>query len=124
NNGNGTECEVRGCMDCHSSRTARLSIHAEVLRARRNAGCGQRLRIAGGLSLGDSPLSLEAHVNMAYNQHTLPKGVYSLLLTPYQSSGEIDYSAYERYVDWQLSHSPQALFAACGSSELLHLTAD
>ncbi len=61
---------------------------------------------------------------MAYNQHTLPKGVYSLLLTPYQSSGEIDYSAYERYVDWQLSHSPQALFAACGSSELLHLTAD
>ncbi|WP_214629100.1 dihydrodipicolinate synthase family protein [Paenibacillus agaridevorans] len=52
------------------------------------------------------------------------KGVYSLLLTPFHESGEIDYATYERYVDWQLSQQPQALFASCGSSELLTLNAE
>jgi 4-hydroxy-tetrahydrodipicolinate synthase len=50
------------------------------------------------------------------------EGVFSLLLTPFHTDGAIDWGAYEHYVDWQLSHSPQGLFAVCGSSEMKWLT--
>lgn len=60
---------------------------------------------------------------MSSFEQTLAQGVYSLLLTPFKSNYEIDYAAYDRYVDWQLSHGPQGLFASCGSSELLTLSA-
>ncbi len=49
-------------------------------------------------------------------------GVYALLLTPFNQSKEIDYPAYERYVEWQASHRPNVLFSVCGSSEMAHLT--
>ena len=48
-------------------------------------------------------------------------GVYALLLTPFTQAKEIDYPAYERYVEWQVSHGPDALFGVCGSSEMAFL---
>jgi 4-hydroxy-tetrahydrodipicolinate synthase len=50
------------------------------------------------------------------------EGVFSLLLTPFHADGTIDWENYEYYVDWQLSHQPQGLFAVCGSSEMKWLT--
>lgn len=51
-------------------------------------------------------------------------GVYSLLLTPFQPDRSIDWNGYDEYVDWQLSMSPQGLFAVCGSSEMGQLTSE
>jgi 4-hydroxy-tetrahydrodipicolinate synthase len=50
------------------------------------------------------------------------EGVFSLLLTPFNSDQSIDWPAYHRYVEWQLSHQPKGLFAVCGSSEMKWLT--
>ncbi len=57
------------------------------------------------------------------NQQQELRGVFGLLLTPFDQTGEIDWTTYDRYVDWQLGQAPHGLFAACGSSELRHLTA-
>ena len=57
------------------------------------------------------------------NQQQKLRGVFGLLLTPFHSTGEIDWPTYDRYVDWQLGQEPHGLFASCGSSELRHLTA-
>ncbi|QQE80565.1 dihydrodipicolinate synthase family protein [Alicyclobacillus sp. SO9] len=45
-------------------------------------------------------------------------GVYSLLLTPFQSDKKIDWDTYEKYVEWQLAFQPNGLFAVCGTSEM------
>ncbi|MBQ2775025.1 MAG: dihydrodipicolinate synthase family protein [Clostridia bacterium] len=58
---------------------------------------------------------------MQYNEFA---GVYSLLLTPFNEDRSIDYTAYEKYVEWQASFAPQHLFAVCGSSEMSELKAD
>ncbi|MDR3313719.1 MAG: dihydrodipicolinate synthase family protein [Oscillospiraceae bacterium] len=50
------------------------------------------------------------------------RGVYALLLTPFTRAKEVDYKAYEGYVEWQVSHRPNALFGVCGSSEMVYLT--
>jgi 4-hydroxy-tetrahydrodipicolinate synthase len=50
------------------------------------------------------------------------RGVYALLLTPFTQAKEVDYKAYEGYVEWQASHRPNALFGVCGSSEMAYLT--
>ncbi|BBH25059.1 4-hydroxy-tetrahydrodipicolinate synthase [Paenibacillus baekrokdamisoli] len=50
------------------------------------------------------------------------EGVFSLLLTPFLKSGEIDWKTYERYVEWQLAKVPNGLFAVCGSSDMKWLT--
>ncbi|GAA3399933.1 dihydrodipicolinate synthase family protein [Paenibacillus hodogayensis] len=50
------------------------------------------------------------------------RGVHALLLTPFLHNKEIDWDAYDRYVDWQLSKRPNGLFAVCGSSEMDLLT--
>ncbi|MEM7035146.1 MAG: dihydrodipicolinate synthase family protein [Chloroflexota bacterium] len=52
------------------------------------------------------------------------EGVFALLLTPFQPDGQIDWSCYDQYVDWQLSHQPQGLFTVCGSGEMNRLTLD
>lgn len=52
------------------------------------------------------------------------EGVFALLLTPFRADGAIDWNVYDRYVDWQVSQSPQGLFAVCGSSEMKWLTLD
>jgi len=50
------------------------------------------------------------------------QGVFALLLTPFLPDRDIDWPAYDRYVDWQLSQRPHGLFAVCGSSEMGMLT--
>lgn len=49
-------------------------------------------------------------------------GVMSLLLTPFDHNLAIDWTSYDRYVDWQLEQQPQGLFAVCGTSEMKWLT--
>ncbi len=49
-------------------------------------------------------------------------GVISLLLTPFNQDRSIDWSLYDTYVDWQLQHRPNGLFAVCGTSEMKWLT--
>lgn len=49
------------------------------------------------------------------------RGVYSLLLTPFNSDRSVDYEAYEKYVEWQSRQGAQHLFAVCGSSEMKEL---
>jgi 4-hydroxy-tetrahydrodipicolinate synthase len=46
------------------------------------------------------------------------EGVVSLLLTPFRETGAIDWHAYDQYLDWQVAHRPQGIFAVCGSSEM------
>jgi len=50
------------------------------------------------------------------------EGVFSLLLTPFLKNGAVDWSTYEKYVDWQLAKQPHGLFAVCGSSDMKWLT--
>lgn len=50
------------------------------------------------------------------------EGMFALLLTPFHEDGSIDWPAYERYVEWQLSFEPHGLFAVCGSSEMKWLS--
>ncbi|MDF2723246.1 MAG: dihydrodipicolinate synthase family protein [Paenibacillus sp.] len=50
------------------------------------------------------------------------KGVFALLLTPFQNNLEIDWNAYDAYVEWQLQSGAGGLFAVCGSSEMKWLT--
>lgn len=52
------------------------------------------------------------------------RGVYALLLTPYNDDKTIDYDTYAKYVEWQSSKGPHHLFSVCGSSEMTHLTLD
>lgn len=51
-------------------------------------------------------------------------GVFSLLLTPFTERGEIDWNAYDSYVDWQLAQRPNGLFAVCGTSEMKWLSTE
>ncbi len=50
------------------------------------------------------------------------RGVYSLLLTPFNEDLSIDYDAYATYVEWQAAQNPHYLFSVCGSSEMTMLT--
>ncbi len=49
-------------------------------------------------------------------------GIFSLMLTPYKEDMSVDYDAYEKYADWQVSQGVGHLFAVCGSSEMAALT--
>jgi 4-hydroxy-tetrahydrodipicolinate synthase len=49
-------------------------------------------------------------------------GIFSLMLTPYKEDLSVDYDAYEKYADWQVSQGVGHLFAVCGSSEMAALT--
>ncbi len=52
------------------------------------------------------------------------KGVYSLLLTPFNEDRSINFETYKKYVEWQARQGAQHLFACCGSSEMTTLTLD
>ena len=52
------------------------------------------------------------------------EGVISLLLTPFHEDRSIDWTTYDRYVDWQMRQQPAGLFAVCGSGEMKWLTAE
>lgn len=50
------------------------------------------------------------------------EGVVSLMLTPFNPDGGIDWGAYAHYTEWQAAKHPSGLFAVCGSSEMKWLT--
>lgn len=50
------------------------------------------------------------------------RGVYALLLTPFNEDKTVDFDTYAKYVEWQSSRGPHHLFSVCGSSEMKHLT--
>ena len=52
------------------------------------------------------------------------RGVYSLILTPFNEDRSINYNTYETYVEWQARQGADHLFACCGSSEMMELTLD
>ena len=52
------------------------------------------------------------------------RGIYSLLLTPFNVDRSVDYEAYENYVEWQSRQGAQHMFAVCGSSEMANLLLD
>ena len=52
------------------------------------------------------------------------RGVYSLILTPFNEDRSINFNTYEKYVEWQARQGAQHLFACCGSSEMMELTLD
>ncbi|MCR4614812.1 MAG: dihydrodipicolinate synthase family protein [Clostridiales bacterium] len=52
------------------------------------------------------------------------RGIYSLLLTPFNEDKTIDYDTYAKYVEFQVEKGSHHLFAVCGSSEMTLLTPD
>lgn len=56
------------------------------------------------------------------SKKTFPGGVWPVMLTPFQSTGEVDYKALEQLVDWYIAGGVDGLFAVCQSSEMFHLT--
>ncbi len=58
------------------------------------------------------------------NNTILPRGLYPVMLTPFEASGSIDWSALDALVDWYLASGAAGLFAVCLSSEMYDLTPD
>ena len=50
------------------------------------------------------------------------RGVYALLLTPFNEDKSINYDTYAKYVEWQAARGAHHLFSVCGSSEMTYLT--
>lgn len=61
---------------------------------------------------------------MGYNfpKNDFPGGVWPVMLTPFQKSGEIDEPALRELVDWYIDNQVSGLFAACQSSEIFELS--
>ena len=53
---------------------------------------------------------------------SFPGGVWPVMLTPFTSTGEVDYKALKQLVDWYIEKGSDGLFAVCQSSEMFHLT--
>ncbi|TVY11159.1 dihydrodipicolinate synthase family protein [Paenibacillus cremeus] len=51
-----------------------------------------------------------------------PNGVWPTMITPYTESGEIDFAALERMIDWFIQNKVDGLFAVCQSSEMFFLS--
>lgn len=50
------------------------------------------------------------------------EGIVPVMLTPFDTSGAIDYSGLENLIEWYLAHGCNALFAVCQSSEMQFLS--
>ncbi len=55
---------------------------------------------------------------------TINQGIYPVMLTLYDESGNIDYNACEKLVRWYGERGCNGVFAACLSSEIFHLSLD
>ena len=44
------------------------------------------------------------------------------MITPYTESGEVDYDAVVKYVDWYFENGLDGIFAVCQPSEIFWLT--
>ncbi|WP_282936213.1 dihydrodipicolinate synthase family protein [Paenibacillus sp. RC67] len=51
-----------------------------------------------------------------------PDGVWPTMITLYKESGEIDFEAMERMVEWFIQNKVDGLFAVCQSSEMFFLS--
>lgn len=49
-------------------------------------------------------------------------GIIPVMLTPFTADDQIDWHGYERLIDWYIDNGAEALFAACQSSEMFHLS--
>jgi 4-hydroxy-tetrahydrodipicolinate synthase len=54
----------------------------------------------------------------------IPPGVWPVMLTPFTSTGAIDWSALDALTDWYIGAGVAGLFAVCLSSEMYHFTGD
>ena len=50
------------------------------------------------------------------------RGIYALLLTPFNEDKTINYDTYAKYVEWQAAQGAHHLFSVCGSAEMTALT--
>lgn len=50
------------------------------------------------------------------------RGIYALLLTPFNEDKTINYDTYAQYVEWQAEQGAHHLFSVCGSAEMTTLT--
>ncbi len=48
-------------------------------------------------------------------------GIIPVMLTPFTPDNQIDWSGYERLIDWYINNGAEALFAVCMSSEMHYL---
>jgi len=48
-------------------------------------------------------------------------GIIPVMLTPFTANNQIDWSGYERLIDWYINNGAEALFAVCMSSEMHYL---
>lgn len=55
------------------------------------------------------------------NYH-FPGGIWPVMLTPFSKTGEVDYGALERLVNWYIAKGVDGLFAVCQSSEMFYLS--
>lgn len=55
-------------------------------------------------------------------QMNIADGIWPTMVTPYTETGEIDYAALERAIEWYIGHGVDGLFAVCQSSEMFLLT--
>lgn len=46
------------------------------------------------------------------------------MITPYKSTGEVDYEGIDKVVEWYIENKVTAIFAVCQSSEMFYLTLD
>ncbi|MDD9269427.1 dihydrodipicolinate synthase family protein [Paenibacillus sp. GCM10023248] len=51
-----------------------------------------------------------------------PDGVWPTMITLYKESGDIDFDAMERMIDWFIQNKVDGLFAVCQSSEMFFLS--
>ena len=48
-------------------------------------------------------------------------GIIPVMLTPFSPDNQIDWSGYERLIEWYINNGAEALFAVCMSSEMHYL---
>jgi len=48
-------------------------------------------------------------------------GIIPVMLTPFTADNQIDWSGYERLIEWYINNGAEALFAVCMSSEMHYL---
>jgi 4-hydroxy-tetrahydrodipicolinate synthase len=53
---------------------------------------------------------------------SISNGVWPTMITPFTSTGEVDYVALEQLTEWYINQGVNGLFAVCQSSEMFYLT--
>lgn len=56
------------------------------------------------------------------SNYSIQNGVWPTMITPFTSTGEVDYNALEQLVEWYIANGVHGLFAVCQSSEMFKLS--